>query len=182
MLTMLSCRSSSVIRPRSYCASTSATRFSYSARICSFSRGMTMSFFEIVTPAWVAYRKPSDLIASSTAASVCAPWRSERSEISWSISFFDSVRLMNACSTGFPLPRNASVSARSTAALKITRPGVVTISSPMWRYSIGCWSSICFDSTASTTSFSLPKRLGRSSFFSFDASSCEMSLPSTCTA
>ena len=33
MLTMLSCRSSSVIRPRSYCASTSATRFSYSARI-----------------------------------------------------------------------------------------------------------------------------------------------------
>ena len=43
------------------------------ARICSFSSGMTMSFFEIVTPASVAKRKPSVLIASSTAASVCAP-------------------------------------------------------------------------------------------------------------
>ncbi len=32
-----------------------------------------MSFFEIVTPASVAKRKPSVLIASSTAASVCAP-------------------------------------------------------------------------------------------------------------
>ena len=32
-----------------------------------------MSFFEIVTPASVAKRNPSVLIASSTAASVCAP-------------------------------------------------------------------------------------------------------------
>ena len=39
----------------------------------SFSGGMTMSFFEIVTPAFVAYLNPSDLIVSSTGASVCAP-------------------------------------------------------------------------------------------------------------
>ena len=37
------------------------------------SGGMTMSFFEIVTPAFVAYLKPSVLIVSSTGASVCAP-------------------------------------------------------------------------------------------------------------
>ncbi len=73
MLTIVSCRSSSVISPRSYWPWTSSTRFSYSARIFSLSGGMTMSFFEIVIPAVVAYRKPSDLIVSSAGASVCAP-------------------------------------------------------------------------------------------------------------
>src|SRR5438034_152198 len=51
--TIDSCRSDSVISPRSYCASTSPTRASYRARICSLSAGMTMSFFEIVIPAGV---------------------------------------------------------------------------------------------------------------------------------
>ena len=32
-----------------------------------------MSFFEIVTPAWVAYLKPRPLIVSSTDAIACAP-------------------------------------------------------------------------------------------------------------
>ena len=57
----------------SYCLCTSSTRASYPLRIFSFSGGITMSFFEIVTPAFVAYLKPSDLIVSSTGASVCAP-------------------------------------------------------------------------------------------------------------
>ena len=57
----------------SYWRWTSSTRFSYPLRIFSLSGGMTMSFFEIVTPAFVAYRKPSVLIVSSTGASVCAP-------------------------------------------------------------------------------------------------------------
>ena len=35
--------------------------------------GMTMSFFEIVIPACVAYLKPSVLIVSSTPAIACAP-------------------------------------------------------------------------------------------------------------
>ena len=41
------------MRPRSYACSTFCTRSSYSARISSFSGGMTTSFFEIVTPAFV---------------------------------------------------------------------------------------------------------------------------------
>ncbi len=53
MLTIVSCRSSSVMSPRSYWPWTPSTRFSYSLRICSLFGGMTMSFFEIVTPAWV---------------------------------------------------------------------------------------------------------------------------------
>ena len=57
----------------SYWPWTSSTRFSYPARICSLFGGMMMSFFEIVTPAFVAYLKPSVLIVSSTGASVCAP-------------------------------------------------------------------------------------------------------------
>ena len=122
-----------------------------------------MSFFEIVTPACVAYWKPSDLIVSSTLASVCAPYRSESSVIRASISFFGSVRLMNTCSTGLPVAAERLERAtRSTAALKMTRPGVVRISSPLRRYSIGCWSSTCLASIASTTSSSEPNRFGRS--------------------
>ena len=54
MFTIDSWRSSSVMRPRSNCVSILATRSSYSSRIFSLSSGMTMSFFEIVIPAWVA--------------------------------------------------------------------------------------------------------------------------------
>ena len=53
---------------------------------------------------------------------------------------------------------NASSRARSTSALKITRPGVVRTSSPCQRYSIGCWSPTCFASTAISTSSSDWKR------------------------
>jgi hypothetical protein len=41
------------MRPCSYACSTLATRSSYSARIFSLFGGMTTSFFEIVTPAFV---------------------------------------------------------------------------------------------------------------------------------
>ena len=68
-----SLRSSSVMRPRSYCCSTRPTRSSYAARISSLSGGITMSFFETVTPASVACLKPSDLIVSSTPAIRCGP-------------------------------------------------------------------------------------------------------------
>ncbi len=54
IVVMISWRSSSVMRPRSYCCSTRCTRSSCSPRIASFSGGTTMSFFDTVTPAWVA--------------------------------------------------------------------------------------------------------------------------------
>ena len=47
-------RSSCVIRPSSYWSWSSCTRFSYLARISGLEGGTTTSFFEIVTPAWVA--------------------------------------------------------------------------------------------------------------------------------
>ena len=53
-----------------------------------------------------------------------------------SISRFESVRLMNVCTPASPTT-TASSSERSTSVLKITRPGVVRISSPCQRYSIG---------------------------------------------
>ena len=57
-----------------------------------------------------------------------------------SVSRFVSVWLMkswNAAASTSSEPI-ASASARSTSALKITRPGVVSTSSPSQRYSIGC--------------------------------------------
>ena len=60
--------------------------------------GMTMSFFEIVIPAWVAYLKPSRLIVSSTAAIVAAPNSSTSSEMNSLDSFLAIVRLMNGTS------------------------------------------------------------------------------------
>ena len=66
---------------------------------------------------------------------------------------------MNRCSIGFPLPRNASASAPLDLAVEHDAAAAWSrVSSPLWRYSIGCWRSTCFDSIASTTSFSLPKR------------------------
>jgi hypothetical protein len=55
-----------------------------------------------------------------------------------SISFFESVRLTygNSISVVSSSP-TASRIARSTSVLKITRPGVVRITSPCQRYSIG---------------------------------------------
>ena len=81
-------------------------------------------------------------------------------------AFFESVRLMKLCRfAAEPLPTCAS-SVRSTSELKITRPAVVSTSSPFQRYSIGCWSVICFDSTANATSSSFWNRFGRGSSFS----------------
>ena len=71
--TMRSWRSSSVMSPRSYSRPTLATSSSKPTRICSFSLGITMSFFEIVIPARVANRKVSDLMTSSAAAIVFGP-------------------------------------------------------------------------------------------------------------
>ena len=73
MATIRSCRSSSVMSPRSYSLPTFATSSSNSARMASFSSGITMSFFEIVMPARVANRKVSDLMTSSAAAIVFGP-------------------------------------------------------------------------------------------------------------
>jgi hypothetical protein len=87
-----------VISPRAYCASTFSTRSSYSARIASLSGGMTMSFFEIVTPACVAYLNPRLLIMSSTLAIECAPYSSTSSAMNASSSRFGSVRFMKSCS------------------------------------------------------------------------------------
>ncbi len=79
-----------------------------------------------------------------------------------SISFFESVRLWNGRSD-----RSSSVvdswSERSTSSLKITRPGVVRISSSPRRYSIGCWIPTWPSSTASSTPSSFAKRFGRGS-------------------
>ena len=73
MATIRSCRSSSVMRPRSYSRSTFVTSSSKRTRVASFSPGMTMSFFEIVIPARVANRNVSDLMTSSAAAIVFGP-------------------------------------------------------------------------------------------------------------
>ena len=56
-----------------------------------------------------------------------------------SSSRFVSVRLRNGWSS--KSPPVASSSARSTSALKMTRPGVVTSRSPLHVYSIGSWKS-----------------------------------------
>ena len=69
----------------------------------------------------------------------------------------------------------ASESTRSTSWLKITRPGVVTIDSPLSnRNSIGCWIPTCSASSASSISSSDWKRFGRG--LSFAASSFVRSL------
>ena len=58
------------------------------------SGGITMSFFEIVTPACVAYLKPRVLIMSSTLAMECAPYSWTSSAMNASSSRFGRVRLM----------------------------------------------------------------------------------------
>ncbi len=59
-------RSSCVISPSSYWLSIVATCSSYLARISALSGGVWASFLENVTPARVAYLKPTSLKASST--------------------------------------------------------------------------------------------------------------------
>ena len=77
----------------------------------------------------------------------------------------------------WPSPSSAtdSPSARSISALKMTRPGVVTISSPFHAYWIGSWrpTFFCFASSANSTSSSLRTRYGRG--FSFSTSAFERS-------
>ena len=75
-----------------------------------------------------------------------------------SISFFESVLLRYGSSERSSTAD--SCSERSTSALKITRPGVVRISSSRRRYSIGCWIPTCPSSTESSTSSSAAKRFG----------------------
>ena len=94
--TMISCRSSSVIRPRACWSSTVFTRASKPWRISSFSGGMTTSFFDTEIPARVAYVKPRLLIVSSTGASAGAPYTSTSSAMKSPMAFLSSVWLMNS--------------------------------------------------------------------------------------
>ena len=110
---------------------------------------------------------------SSTDDTVCAPYSSTRLEMKSSSSFFESVRLrkswyvVNSPSSS----PTASRSARSTSALKMTRPAVVSTSSPSQRYSIGSCRPVCFASSANSTSSSERNRFGRGSIVSTDSSS-----------
>ena len=97
-----------------------------------------MSFFEIVMPASVALWKPSVLIVSSTAASTGEPNRSTRSAMKSSSSFFAIVRFMYGQAA--VVSSRTSAIERTISSLKITRPGVVRISSPCRRYSMVSWS------------------------------------------
>ena len=68
-----------------------------------------------------------------------------------------SSRLVSARSTGISSctsPSTASLSERSISAPKMTRPGVVSRVSPLWRYSIGSCRPTCFASSANSTSSS----------------------------
>ena len=98
-LTMISCRSSSVIRPRACWPSTVATRPSKSSRIASLSGGITTSFFDTEMPARVAYVKPRLLIVSSTGAIAGAPYSSTSSAMKSPIAFLSSVLLRKSCPT-----------------------------------------------------------------------------------
>ncbi len=110
---------------------------------------------------------------SSTTATVWAPYSSTSVEMNSPSSFFESVRLMKSWYVVYSpwSSPTASRSARSTSALKITRPEVVRISSPSHRYSIGCCSVICFASSANSTSSSVRNRFGRGSIVSTASSS-----------
>ena len=96
-----------------------------------------------------------------------------------SISRFESVRLMKVWTPASPTT-TPPASDRSTSVLKMTRPGVVRISSPCQRYSIGSWSPTSFESRWNSTSSSFWKRLIPLTFCSFASFStvvAERSIP-----